>query len=252
MQPLGAEAQPGTTTSHRRRIEHVRSVAPAHTVPGSAQQCDGGFRSDLLVGVSGGGRRGRPTFGGSVGPTTRAQRPTGSGRCMRSRPVGRGRVPGFSRQASSSAAERRRISIPPTPSMRSSTSPSSRPRCSPHNRMRVVLASWRAPSPWPPGSSGVAAVALVVDDRAGQLRIVGPGADVEVVAADDHPHVIDHADLGVHVDRPARRGLEVEERHPFSAGSAQLVDGPLLTDPVRRTRDPAVLIRKARYDRNQV
>ena len=62
-----------------------------------------------------------------------------------------------------------------------------------------------------------------IDDGAGQLAVVGPRAPVEVVAADTGPDVIDHADLGVHVDRRTGVVLHVEHVHPIAGGAtAQL------------------------------
>src|SRR5438067_1925315 len=47
-------------------------------------------------------------------------------------------------------------------------------------------------------------VALVVEHGACQLGVMGPGASVQIVGPDPQPHVIDHAELPVNVDRPAR------------------------------------------------
>ena len=70
-------------------------------------------------------------------------------------------------------------------------------------------------------SSGV-----VVDDRAGQLGVVRPGAAVDVVRADRGPDVVDDADLGVHVDRGAGVVLDAVHGDPVAAGRAQRVAAP--------------------------
>src|SRR5690242_164503 len=56
----------------------------------------------------------------------------------------------------------------------------------------------------------------LVDHRAAHLRVVGPRAPVEVVRADDGPGVVDHADLGVHIDRYTCLILRAVHRHPVT------------------------------------
>ena len=99
----------------------------------------------------------------------------------------------------------------------------------------VVAPEVLAPQPQPgvagehPGpvaeAAGVARLALVAVARRSRRSDSSESfvheRQVEVVAADHHPDVVDDADLGVHVDRPARRRLEVEDRHPVAAGRAQ-------------------------------
>ena len=50
-----------------------------------------------------------------------------------------------------------------------------------------------------------------VEDRGGELGVVRPRPSVEVVAPHGGPHVVDHADLGVDVDRGAVVVLDVED-----------------------------------------
>ena len=111
----------------------------------------------------------------------------------------------------------------------------------------------------PPGAVAVAGrvarlalVALLVEHRAGQLAVVRPAAQVEVVAADGGPDVVDDADLGVDVHRRARVVLQVEHAHPVAPGVADGVERVLPSDEVRRARDRAALVRVARDDGDQV
>ena len=70
-----------------------------------------------------------------------------------------------------------------------------------HQPSRRSRAKRRAPSPRPPGSAGRGCPARSSRTAAAQLGVVRPRADVEVGAADRGPDVVDHAELGVHVDR---------------------------------------------------
>ena len=97
-------------------------------------------------------------------------------------------------------------------STRSESSPSSRPRCSRHRRRRVSRGRTRAPSPRPAGSSGSRSSCVGVEHGTRQLGVVRPRTPVQVVGADFEPHVVDHANLGVHVDRRAVHVLEVVDR----------------------------------------
>ena len=62
---------------------------------------------------------------------------------------------------------------------------------------------------------------VVVEHRARQLGVVGPRAPVHVVGPDHQPHVVDDADLGVHVDRSAVVVLEVAHEDAVAAGALQ-------------------------------
>lgn len=75
-----------------------------------------------------------------------------------------------------------------------------------------------------PDAQGLARVRRRVDDRARQLRVEGPRAQVHVVRADGHPHVVDHAGLGVHVDRGPRGVLDPVDPHPVAAGGPQGIE----------------------------
>ena len=84
----------------------------------------------------------------------------------------------------------------------------------------------------------------LVDDGAGELGVVGPGAAVEVVGADAGPRVVDYADLGVDVHGCALVVLEAIHRDSVAAGPARCsMDSDLATaDEVRRLREPAALV----------
>jgi hypothetical protein len=71
---------------------------------------------------------------------------------------------------------------------------------------------------------------------------VRPGAQVQVVGSDGHPNVIDHAQLGVDVDRSARLILEVIDRHAVPTRRAHDPEGLLLPDPVEGPGHRAVSI----------
>ncbi len=119
-------------------------------------------------------------------------------------------------------------------------------RCSRISARRRSRAKRRAPSPRPAGSAGVRSSRRLVEDRAGQLAVVGPRAAVEVVAAHAAPHVVDDAHLGVDVDRRARVVLQVEDVHPVGRGRPAQRDRLLPADLVGRQREPAVHVRMPR------
>jgi len=88
----------------------------------------------------------------------------------------------------------------------------------------------------------------LVHHRAGEFRIVGPRAEVDVVGADRGPYVVDHADLRVDVHRCA--GVVLERVHGDSpaAGTAQSVQGRDPADQVHRQGESAVLFGDGRDD----
>ena len=88
----------------------------------------------------------------------------------------------------------------------------------------------------------VAGVALLVEDRAGGLGVVGPGAAVEVGRADHRPDVVDHDGLGVDVDQGALFVLQVEDGHSRPPGADEVVDGPPLGGPGGPAGDPPVAV----------
>src|SRR5664279_2207823 len=51
-------------------------------------------------------------------------------------------------------------------------------------------------------------VTLLVNHCTAQFRVMGPRSAIDVVTANAHPHVVDDADLRVHVDRHAALVLE--------------------------------------------
>jgi hypothetical protein len=91
----------------------------------------------------------------------------------------------------------------------------------------------------------------VVQDGRRQLGVVGPGTTVHVVRADGRPNVVDHADLGVHIDRRALLVLEVVDGDPVAAGRLQQVERGLLADPVWWAGQAPVLVGIAGDDRDQ-
>ena len=68
------------------------------------------------------------------------------------------------------------------------------------------------------GIDGFPRIALLVHDRAGDLGVMGPRSPVEVVRPDRRPNVVDHADLGMHVDRDPQNILDIEDRDAVPAG----------------------------------
>src|SRR4029453_5286632 len=83
---------------------------------------------------------------------------------------------------------------------------------------------------------GRARGSLLVEDRACDLGVMGPGAPVEVGRAHHRPDVVDHDGLGVDVDRRPLLVLQVVHGHPRPAGADQVADGPPLGGP----RGPAL------------
>ncbi len=77
-----------------------------------------------------------------------------------------------------------------------------------------------------------------------------PRAPVEIVGADHHPEVVDHRDLGVHVDGCSLCVLEVVHRDSLAARSAEYVDHTLTSDVRHGTRRAAIAVGEAWYDRN--
>ena len=155
---------------------------------------------------------------------------------------------------SSACAVRRNSANAPSGSRRSS-SPSALGAAqvlAPELRAGCRARARRAPSPRPAGSRGSRSSSVVVEDRAGQLGVVGPRAAVHVVGADHHPHVVDDADLGVHVDRGALLVLEVADEHPIAAGALDDPRGPLTPDARRGSGDPPVAVGEAGHDHDDV
>ena len=70
-------------------------------------------------------------------------------------------------------------------------------------------------------------VVLGADHGAGELGVVGPRSEVQVVGSHRHPHVVDDAHLGVHVDRCAGIVLEVVHGDAVAAGASQQPDRAL-------------------------
>ena len=116
---------------------------------------------------------------------------------------------------------------------RSSSPTSARSRCSRHSRRRRS----RAKHPRAVAEPGrVARLALVrrrVEHGAGQFAVVRPRSAVEVVRADHGPDVVDDDHLRVHVDRRARRVLDVVDGETLAACRAADLDGLLAADQAR-------------------
>jgi hypothetical protein len=68
-----------------------------------------------------------------------------------------------------------------------------------------------------------ALVEPVVDDRAGQFRVVGPGTEVDVVRADRGPQVVHDACLCVNVNRCPRVVLDAVNTDPWAARGAEFI-----------------------------
>ena len=98
----------------------------------------------------------------------------------------------------------------------------------------------------------LARVAALVEHGAGELAVVGPRAPIEVRAADARPHIVDHRDLRVDVDRGARGVLDVEHVYAVVGGLAAGVDGLEPADLVGRQRQAAVDVGVTRHDHDQV
>jgi hypothetical protein len=62
-------------------------------------------------------------------------------------------------------------------------------------------------------------IELCVENRAGHLRIVGPGPTIEIVRSNKRPDVVDHTHLGMDVDGRAILILEVVDAYPVAARS---------------------------------
>ena len=73
----------------------------------------------------------------------------------------------------------------------------------------------------PAGIGRLAVVGFGVHHRARQLRVVRPRPQAHVVRADDGPHVVDDADLRVHVDRRALSVHRLVHRDPVPGGPLQ-------------------------------
>ncbi len=91
---------------------------------------------------------------------------------------------------------------------------------------------------------------VVVEDRRSQFRVVRPRAVVEVVAAHHRPDVVDDAQLGVHVDRPALVVLDIEDLHTVTARLAHHRHGLGLSQ--FRCSGRHLLVDPAGHDRDQV
>ena len=64
-------------------------------------------------------------------------------------------------------------------------------------------------------------IEFTVEDGAEEFRVVGPGAPIQIVRPDLDPDVVDHTDLGVHVDRRTGTVLEVIDRNAVATGLIQ-------------------------------
>ena len=106
---------------------------------------------------------------------------------------------------SSAAADSRNVRAAPAGSRRSASSPSARSRCSAPQPQAQISREMPGAVAKAGRIAGLPRIALLVEDCARDLGVVGPRPPVEVVRADRRPHVVDHADLGVHVDRSSFR-----------------------------------------------
>ena len=105
----------------------------------------------------------------------------------------------------------------------------------------------------PPGRiMGWAVISGVIQYGTGQFAVVGPRSAVEVVAADAGPHVVDHADLGVHVHRYALVVFHIEDVDPFGTSAPACLNGVIAANEVGRQRKPAVHIGVSRDHRDKV
>ena len=93
-----------------------------------------------------------------------------------------------------------------------------------------------------------AIVAILVEHRDRQLRVVRPRAPIHVVRTDQGDLVVDHDDLRVYVDRRASLVLEVVDGDAVTARLSHQVEGSLLPQPMRRTADRPVPIRETGND----
>ncbi len=89
---------------------------------------------------------------------------------------------------------------------------------------------------------GCPIVALLVDDGRGQLRIMGPGAAIEVVRSHRGPHVVDDADLRVHVHRYAPVVFDVEYQYAITAGRTDDPERRRVPQQRRRNGQVAVVV----------
>ena len=100
-----------------------------------------------------------------------------------------------------------------------------------------------------PQSAGIdwfASVESVVEYGARHLRVMRPGAAVEVVGAHGEPDVVDDADLRVHIYRPPVRTLEVVRGDTVASGRPQRLQAAVLTDPTGRTDERTVGVGETR------
>ncbi len=99
---------------------------------------------------------------------------------------------------------------------------------------------------------GGARVACGVDDRAGDLGVVAPRPSIEVVRSDGGPHVVDHADLGVDVNRNAVKVLDVVDRDAVARRIEKDSHRMLAAHLVRSQRKSSRLVEKSRDDRDEM
>src|SRR6187200_2760063 len=94
------------------------------------------------------------------------------------------------------------------------------------------------------GVQRFAVIAILIEDRDRELRIVRPRTPVHIVGADQGHLVVDHDDLRVDVDRGPLLVLEVIDADAIATGVPHQVKGAPLPQPVRRTADRSVSVRE--------
>src|SRR5450759_3808188 len=95
-------------------------------------------------------------------------------------------------------------------------------------------------------------IAYLVHHGACDLGVMAPRSAVEVVRPDRRPDVVDHADLGVHVNRNSKQVLDVEDRYAVPARLEESLNGLFPSDLVRRERHCASLVKIPGDHCNQV
>jgi len=108
-----------------------------------------------------------------------------------------------------------------------------------------------AAAPAPGGIDRRPLIALGVEHGARDLRVMRPGAPVQVVRPDGHPHIVDHTELPVDVDRPTGFVLQVVHAHAIPPCGAHHRQGLLLPDAVQRPRQRAVPVGVPGHHRDQ-
>jgi len=111
----------------------------------------------------------------------------------------------------------------------------------------------------PPGAiaesgrvAGCAFVDLGVENRAGDLGVMRPGAAVEVVGSDDQEHIVDDADLCVYVDRSGISVFEVVDGYALASGAAEDLGDVFTADSVRSVRERPAAVGVSRHDGDDV